>query len=209
MARRCHVVFHTCLPFCINGLAWEVLLPPLGPAFRLLSGCQCTKCNRNVLDDRTNLLCCFAISCSSPPRSFHFRMQNTHAACRILLTCIPSSVDLHRSWNCLAIVCTTYKSEQGIYVFMPATLLWPTLRYCNGANTPVNCRFFLYFVYFVVLATDLCVTRQRTKRNRRKKKSQNFYLYLCVTLISHKLCWRCSHTRTRQGIGQGKANLTD
>lgn len=180
MARRCHVVFHTCLPFCINGLAWEVLLPPLGPAFRLLSGCQCTKCNRNVLDDRTNLLCCFAISCSSPPRSFHFRMQNTHAACRILLTCIPSSVDLHRSWNCLAIVCTTYKSEQGIYVFMPATLLWPTLRYCNGANTPVNCRFFSIFRLFRGSRHGfMCHTATHETQPEKKKIAKFLLVFMC------------------------------
>lgn len=138
VARWCDVVFHTCLPFCINGLAWAILWLPLGAAFRLLSGCQRTKCNRNVLDYRTNLLCCSGISSSSPPRSFHSKCKTLtpHVGFTFFFWFIVGS------WNCLAIVCTTDKSEQGIYVFTPATLLWATLRYCNGANTPVNRRFF-------------------------------------------------------------------
>lgn len=81
------------------------------------------------------------------------RHHESITKCKTLVLCdrffvwFLCSVDFHRrSWNSMVNVCSTWERvEAEIYVFSRATLLWPPLRYCNGANTPVNCRFFRLF----------------------------------------------------------------
>lgn len=156
VARWCDVVFHTCLPFCINGLAWAILWLPLGAAFRLLSGCQRTKCNRNVLDYRTNLLCCSGISSSSPPRSFHSKCKTLTP--HVGFTFFFGSLSVAETvWRLFA---RRTRVNKG-FMFLRQRLYygqrWDTVMAQTHLSTVV------FFIYIVALATDLCVTRQRNR----------------------------------------------